>query len=106
MHTHTGALAISRAHFGEGSGSIYLDDVACHGTEEAITECDRRFDNHNCVHREDASVLCKCMSHHLIVYICKVTTAYPACALILEAFLGHSNYNNSPCTVHGLADSC
>ncbi|XP_063971489.1 uncharacterized protein LOC129281473 isoform X4 [Lytechinus pictus] len=51
--------AYSNAHFGEGSGSIILDDVECGGTETSILDCPNNgaFD-HNCVHGEDAGVSC------------------------------------------------
>ncbi|XP_071945661.1 scavenger receptor cysteine-rich domain-containing protein DMBT1-like [Antedon mediterranea] len=48
-----------RANFGQGSGSILLDDVVCTGTEEDIIECGHRgIGSHNCGHYEDASVVC------------------------------------------------
>ncbi|KAM9346054.1 uncharacterized protein ABDE67_012667 [Symphorus nematophorus] len=47
------------AHFGEGTGKIWLDDVTCSGSERALTKCQhRRFGTHNCNHGEDAGVVC------------------------------------------------
>ncbi|KAI4872503.1 hypothetical protein NFI96_028425 [Prochilodus magdalenae] len=47
------------AHFGQGSGPILLDDVACSGYERTITECSHNgFGNHNCIHGADAGVIC------------------------------------------------
>ncbi|XP_068698542.1 uncharacterized protein [Montipora foliosa] len=47
------------AHFGEGSGSIWLDDVNCAGSERSLTDCGNDgWGNHNCGHGEDASVVC------------------------------------------------
>ncbi|XP_044037976.1 uncharacterized protein LOC122869245 isoform X1 [Siniperca chuatsi] len=47
------------AHFGEGTGKIWLDDVACSGSERSLTECQHRgFGRHNCEHSEDAGVIC------------------------------------------------
>ena len=47
------------AHFGQGSGQIWLDDVHCQGHESSIAECSHSgWDNHNCGHSEDASVIC------------------------------------------------
>ncbi|KFW10597.1 Deleted in malignant brain tumors 1 protein, partial [Eurypyga helias] len=48
-----------RAHFGQGRGPIWLDDVRCVGTEAALSECRAKvWGIHGCEHREDASVVC------------------------------------------------
>ena len=51
--------ALGSASFGEGSGSIVLDHVACEGTETNIAFCSHLgYTNHNCDHGEDAGVVC------------------------------------------------
>eukprot|EP00057_Strongylocentrotus_purpuratus_P010220 XP_011664694.1 PREDICTED: deleted in malignant brain tumors 1 protein [Strongylocentrotus purpuratus] len=51
--------APSQAHFGQGSGPIWMDDVQCSGNEAHIFDCPHNgFGSHNCVHGEDASVVC------------------------------------------------
>ncbi len=47
------------AAFIPGSGSIWLDDVKCSGSEATLTQCPHRgLGNHNCNHDEDAGVVC------------------------------------------------
>uniref|UniRef100_A0A669QGP5 Soluble scavenger receptor cysteine-rich domain-containing protein SSC5D n=1 Tax=Phasianus colchicus TaxID=9054 RepID=A0A669QGP5_PHACC len=51
--------APSGARFGQGSGHIWLDDVNCAGTEDALHHCRARpWGQNNCNHREDAGVVC------------------------------------------------
>ncbi|NXY12086.1 DMBT1 protein, partial [Pteruthius melanotis] len=51
--------ALDTAHFGPGSGRIFLDDVQCRGDEPSLQMCRHNgWGVHNCGHVEDASVIC------------------------------------------------
>ena len=53
-----GAIAYSRAFFGQGTDPILLDDVACIGTESRLLDCTYNSID-NCAHSEDAGVTCQ-----------------------------------------------
>lgn len=54
-----GLSALGNGHFGEGVGSIFLDDVQCQGSETSLGQCQHQgLSVHNCGHHEDASVIC------------------------------------------------
>ena len=58
----TGAIARSRAYFGQGTGAILLDQVACTGTETRLVNCrSNPLGIHDCSHSEDAGVTCQGM---------------------------------------------
>ncbi|XP_021345095.1 neurotrypsin-like, partial [Mizuhopecten yessoensis] len=47
------------AHFGAGTGRIWMDDVLCNGNELSLDACTSNgWGNHNCGHGEDLSVVC------------------------------------------------
>ena len=73
------AVALTGSAVPDGVGQIWLDDVACTGVEDRLTECRNRggFGSHNCVHSEDAGVRCAGMlfffvRFYFIVSVCVI----------------------------------
>ena len=47
------------ATFSQGTGPIFLDEVACTADDQSLVECSHRGWNvHDCGHTEDAGVIC------------------------------------------------
>ena len=58
-----GAISFSCcAAFGQGTGTIWLDDVRCTGNETSLSTCSHHSWGRlrSCSHREDAGVSCQC----------------------------------------------
>ncbi|XP_077872006.1 antigen WC1.1 [Ictidomys tridecemlineatus] len=73
------------AHFGEGSGPIWLDEMNCTGEEAHVWQCPSQgWGQHNCRHKEDAGVIC---SEFLAL---RLVSKDQECAGWLEVF-----YNNT-----------
>ncbi|XP_071480511.1 uncharacterized protein [Diadema antillarum] len=54
------SASYTNAHFGQGSGPIFLDGTGCTGTENSLLQCPRCYwECHNCGHSEDAGVRCE-----------------------------------------------
>lgn len=54
----TSATAVGQARYGANYGlPIVMDDVGCGGSEASLQAC-RYTSRHNCVHAEDAGVIC------------------------------------------------
>ena len=65
-----------KAHFGEGTGEILLDEVNCRGNEPSIERCSHiGWNVHNCGHHEDASVICSSKFDY-VVFLFFVFTSY------------------------------
>ncbi|XP_061167696.1 deleted in malignant brain tumors 1 protein-like [Saccostrea echinata] len=57
-NTHHSTYKESAA-YGQGSGSIVLDDVSCEGDERSVALCRHYgFEQNNCQHSEDVGVVC------------------------------------------------
>ena len=56
----TDSIAYSSAFYGQGTGSIWLDDVQCTGIEASLIDCPANaIGEHNCTHSHDAGVKCQ-----------------------------------------------
>ncbi len=57
-----GGVAHSKSFYGQGSGQIWLKDIACAGSEPSLDKCDGgdklTSQINSCFHYEDASVTC------------------------------------------------
>ena len=67
----TGISAPRLAAFGQGSGTIWLDNLRCTGSEPDLFSCPHNGPgSHNCGHSEDAGVVCsnirKLLHRHMI----------------------------------------
>ena len=64
------AIAYTGAHFGQGTGPILLDDLACTGAEYNLTSCSYDSVTSDCGHYEDAGVRCSTTCE--LIYVCAV----------------------------------
>ena len=66
-----GGQAFANAYFGEGNGSIFLDNVQCSPNNTDILQCHSNpIGSHNCTHSNDAGVRCEGKQHKLTcIYI-------------------------------------
>ena len=57
--------------YGEGNGSILLDDLVCTGSEDSLLDCVDTGDirSNDCDHSEDAGV--RCEGTYDYTYICQ-----------------------------------
>ena len=57
--TVIGAISVTNAFFGQGSGGIFLNNVRCSGNEETLLNCSHDgIGVHTCTHSRDAGVRC------------------------------------------------
>ena len=91
------------AHFGQGSGPIWLDEVGCIGTETNLTQCDHDgFGIEDCIHFEDAGVRCATEGMY-------GSTNYTICLFSLVFFIYFALLLSLSCTLlqvfHSMHDS-
>ena len=55
---HPGVQYFFNAYFGQGTGSIFLDNVACSGSETSLITCSYTTPTSSDYHSEDAGVRC------------------------------------------------
>ena len=70
MYFTSGAIARGSAYFGEGSGSILLNNVECTGNETLIFSCSHNsIGSYDCGHGENVGVECSCKNKIIVITI-------------------------------------
>uniref|UniRef100_A0A8C2EQ93 SRCR domain-containing protein n=1 Tax=Cyprinus carpio TaxID=7962 RepID=A0A8C2EQ93_CYPCA len=79
--------ALGAAHFGQGSGPIWMSGVLCAGSESALKNCGSAgWTIHSCNHNLDASVICSDSSLALHDGLVRLVGSGGDCAGRLEVF--------------------
>lgn len=56
-----GVQVFRSAHYGAGTGPIFLEQLSCEGHEESVLDCEASYGLHSCTHADDVSVICEGM---------------------------------------------
>ena len=65
---YQGGVFYSNAYYGKGTGSIFLDNIQCNGTEDRLIDCSNSsIGSSSCDHSDDVSVVCFIESECIIV---------------------------------------
>ena len=112
---HAGGIAYTGAHFGAGSGPIFLDDVHCTSSSDQLLECfSRPILSHNCHHFSDAGVGCEGVLLYKFLPISIIINKAPlGCDAIcyISDKLKCSSFTSAPgpvrlCCLNGRTGSC
>ena len=79
-----GATPESNALFGQGSGPIFLDDLACTSLETRLIDCTHGgIEVTNCVHSSDAGVRCIAAGNLLAITLPKMNDCHSVIMYIM-----------------------
>lgn len=78
-----GSEVFRGAHFGEGSGPIFLESFSCVGSEEDLLSCVQGvLGYHQCDHRQDAGV--RCIGKHVLFPVSLSSAGHPPILLLAD----------------------
>ena len=64
--------AMVGAHYGPGSGTIWLNNVMCEGTETALKQCSHSGWQNECTHEQDAGIKCAAPNDKTPQFSCQI----------------------------------
>ncbi|XP_025103064.1 deleted in malignant brain tumors 1 protein-like isoform X2 [Pomacea canaliculata] len=85
----TATPVLSSAMYGEGRGTILLDNLECQGTEKSLEQCRHRgYYNHDCNHTEDVGVICNMSSTQMEAHLVNGTSTSGRLELLINGQQG------------------
>ena len=88
-----GVQSYSNSYFGEGVGSIILNDVACSTSERRLVDCSYESDTAACSHSQDAGVMCQLCKLMKTILLFSILMHNPDLHVITQKFL-KQNYTH------------